>query len=347
MESPEYIKTSMAAALTLGLKQGRFYRNARLYCINLLLTYADGCTARCAYCGLNRIRPGTYEKKSFIRVDWPIYPTREIVDRMAKLRHRIERVCISMITHKRAMEDLNKVAAMIRKTVDIPVSALITPTILTKPDLVEIKRAGVDKIGIAIDLATEELFERYRGPVHNWDQYWSLFSDALEVFGSRMVGSHFMVGMGETEEEMTTAIQRIYDMGGLTHLFSFFPEEHSQLASHPQPPIDQYRRIQLARYIIDEGIAHASQMKFDGNGVITDFGVPDEKLEEIIDGGFAFMTSGCTGEDGAVACNRPFANSLPGPDFRNFPFVPNQEDVARVRKELSGPVVSSSSEKAT
>jgi len=43
MESPEYLRMSLAAALTLGLKNGSFYRGARLYCINLLLTYKRGC----------------------------------------------------------------------------------------------------------------------------------------------------------------------------------------------------------------------------------------------------------------------------------------------------------------
>ena len=68
MESPEYLRMSLAAAMTLGFKQGLFYRNARLYCINLLLTYTEGCAARCAYCGLSKKRPGTYSRKSFIRV---------------------------------------------------------------------------------------------------------------------------------------------------------------------------------------------------------------------------------------------------------------------------------------
>jgi biotin synthase len=40
--SPEQLQMSLAAAMTLGLKQGIFYRNARLYCLNLLLTYPDG-----------------------------------------------------------------------------------------------------------------------------------------------------------------------------------------------------------------------------------------------------------------------------------------------------------------
>ena len=67
-ESPAYLRMSLAAAMTLGIKKGLFYRNAKLYCINLLLTYPSGCAARCAYCGLSNKREGEYEKKSFIRV---------------------------------------------------------------------------------------------------------------------------------------------------------------------------------------------------------------------------------------------------------------------------------------
>ena len=51
-ESPHAVRMSLAAAMTLGFKKGLFYRNARLYCINLLLTYQQGCAAKCAYCGL-------------------------------------------------------------------------------------------------------------------------------------------------------------------------------------------------------------------------------------------------------------------------------------------------------
>ena len=61
-----------------------------------------------------------------------------------------------------------------------------------------------------------------------------------------------MVGMGETEREMVAAIQTIRDMGGWTHLFSFFPEADSVMSNHPMPQMDHYRRIQLARYLIDE-----------------------------------------------------------------------------------------------
>lgn len=53
-ESPEVLRMSLAAAMTLDFAPGSFYRNACLGCINLLLTYRSGCAARCAYCGLSR-----------------------------------------------------------------------------------------------------------------------------------------------------------------------------------------------------------------------------------------------------------------------------------------------------
>jgi len=334
MESPKYIKTSMAAAMTLGLKQGKFYRNAKLYCINLLLTYSNGCVGRCGYCGLNRKRPGKFEKKSFIRVDWPTYETKEVVNRMNEHRKNIERVCISMVTNKRAKNDVLVLTKTILDSIDIPVSALITPTLLTKDDLKDLKESGVERLGIAIDLATEKLFTKFRGPVHKWEKYWSLFKEGLEVFGERMIGSHFMVGMGETEKQMTLAIQKIYDIGGLTHLFSFFPEPNSELAHHPQPPIDQYRRIQLAGFLIDQGISNTFRMEFDENERIIGYGIDNENLENTINSGIPFMTSGCPGKDSMVACNRPFANSLPGPNFRNFPFIPTKKDIERVKDEF-------------
>ncbi len=56
MTSPEYVQLSTAAALTLGLMPGSMYNCACTRCLNLLLTYPEGCRANCAYCGLARHR---------------------------------------------------------------------------------------------------------------------------------------------------------------------------------------------------------------------------------------------------------------------------------------------------
>jgi biotin synthase len=338
-ESPGYLRMSLAAAMTLGFKSGLFYRDARLHCINLLLTYNAGCAARCAYCGLSNERSGKHHEKSFIRVPWPAYRTDEIIQRIADRQQRVKRICISQITNKRSIGDSLVLCRILRSSFDIPVSLLISPTIVGRGDLVEFKTAGADKIGVAIDLATPELFDRYlgggvKGP-HRWDTYLHRLAEAIEIFGTRNAGSHFVTGMGETEEQMVAAIQYVQEMGGWTHLFSFFPEKGSQMVHHPMPALDHYRRIQLARYLIDENLSHAGRFRYDEEKKIVDFGVSTETLEAVITTGEPFRTSGCQGYDGQVACNRPFANSRPGPEMRNYPFPPTTSDIELIRGQLS------------
>jgi biotin synthase len=339
-ESPDYVRLSLAGDMTLGYREGLFYRNARMKCINLLLTYREGCHANCAYCGLARFRTGTWEEKSFIHVAWPIRLLSDIVTRIESNRHIVKRVCISMLTNRKCIEDTREVTRRIRASSNVPVALLISPSIVRSKDLQDFKSCGADKIGIAIDLATETLFSRYRGRnvrgPHRWERYWECFRDALDIFGERHVGAHFMVGMGETEKEMITAIQKIRNLGGVSHLFSFFPEKGSAMASHPQPPMGQYRRIQLGRYLIDEGISRAVDMMFGENDRIVDFGISSRTMEQLLSSCDAFETSGCLdGEGKEVACNRPFGNSLPGIETqRNYPFHPNEEEKEMIRSQL-------------
>lgn len=336
--SPDHVRMSLAAAMTLDLVPGLFYRNARLGCINLLLTYPEGCGANCAYCGLSNAREGDYEEKSFIRVSWEVWALDEVIGRMVEREKHLGRACVSMVTHPQAPADMAEVVGRIRARSAIPISVLITPTILTRDDLVDMKEAGTDRVGIAIDAARPDIFDEMRGSgvggPHEWDRYWSFFDEAVEVFGHGMVGSHFMVGLGETEREMAEAMQRVRDVGGVTHLFSFYAEPETRLTDHPQPSMGQYRRMQLARYLIDEDLDRADRFGYDDAGVLTSYGLSCEELQRIAATGEPFMTSGCPGEDGCVACNRPYANSLPGPDIRNFPFRPNEEDVEKVLAEL-------------
>jgi lipoyl synthase len=341
-QSPDYMRISLAAAMTLGYEPGVFFRGARLHCVNLLLTYAEGCRGRCAYCGLSAQRPGAGKGKSFIRVQWPAYPLADIIHRISCRQEAVKRICISMITRRRAVADTVAVCARLRSSFYIPVSLLITPTLLGDGDLERFKAAGADKIGVAVDLATPALFDRYRGSgvqgPHQWDVYWECFKRAVDVFGKGNAGVHFLVGMGETEQEMCASIQRARDMEGRTHLFSFFPEHGSAVAEHPRPSMVTYRYIQFARYLIDQGITRADRFAFDLQGRIMDFGLPAADMVRIVASGEPFRTSGCAGYDGEVACNRPFANSRPGPHLRNYPFPPTAEDIDRIRLQMGGRV---------
>jgi biotin synthase len=338
-ESPEYVRTSLAAAITLGLVKGRIFRGAKLYCLNLLLTYGDGCVGRCAYCGLSRAREtvGTWNEQSFIRVDWPVVSLDEIINMMScESCSHVERICISMITNWRAPKDTIRIVRRIREKTDA-ISVLIAPTIVDENWLREVKWAGADKVGIAVDAATSKLFQRLRSP-HKLERYWRTVEAAVQTFGRHNVGIHLIVGLGETEKDMIETIQKAHRIGALAHLFSFFPEEGSLMQEHKQPPIGSYRRVQLARYLINKNLTTTDKMKFDGDEKLLDFGVGSDILNEITDSGLPFMTSGCSTKKRENACNRPFSDSTPYQayigEMRNFPFEPDEKDVIIIKKQL-------------
>ncbi len=334
-ESPQYVQTSLAGAICLGLERGRFMPHTRCGCLNLLLTYGSACRACCSYCGLARNRQAD-TSSTFIRVKWPAYALDDILQRMGKSSHPFRRVCVSMITHSRALPDTCSIIAQVRKSTGLPVSGLLAPTVMKGiKDLQAIREAGADQVGIAIDAATEDLFSQHRGAgvggPHRWEHFWRAVADAVQVFGPYAVGVHLIVGLGESEQEMVAAISRAYQLGAMTHLFSFFPEAGSLLESWPQPGLGAYRRVQLARYLINEGIIGERMVEYSPQGQIVGFGVD---IEPYVGKGIPFMTSGCPGEDGLVACNRPFGNERASEAMRNYPFLPQAGDIEKIRLQI-------------
>jgi len=336
LESPEVIQTSLAAAMTLGLKRGTFYRNAQLTCLNLLLTYQEGCQGRCGYCGLEQKRSEKTKGTTFIRVAWPTYSFDLILERTKEYQNSLKRICLSMITHKRAFEDSLKLVSRLHREVDLPISILCAPTLIqTTEDLQKLKEAGADQLGVSIDTATAEIFQKYRGKgvrgPHRWDHYWEILSKGVTVFGQGQVSVHLIVGLGESEQEMIMTFQQVHDLGAVVHLFSFYPEPGSALAEKAAPSLGRYRRMQLARYLIINDLANAKTMRFNSSEQVYDFGI---NVEPFVASGQPFRTSGCPGKDGETACNRPYGNERPGITLANYPFMPNMLDVEQIRGEL-------------
>lgn len=94
---------------------------------------------------------------------WRAYALDDVVAACAAAPPHVERVCISMITRPEARQDTLEVCRRVRAGCDLPVSLLIAPTLLKRDNLLEMKDAGADRIGVAIDAATPELFAKYRG----------------------------------------------------------------------------------------------------------------------------------------------------------------------------------------
>ena len=350
MKSPEYVQMSTAAAITLGIMGGRMHRCECTRCLNLLLTYPEGCRANCAYCGLAQHREADrdYADRNFIRVDWPAVPMAEIVDIVAQDPENspFHRMCISMITHPRSEQDTFDVLQQWTNKIHpdaIPISILSNPTTMTRDDVRKTKDLGADIFTVALDAATPEVFDRTRGKgvqsPHKWSKYWEILEDARDIFGPEKFGAHIIVGMGETEYEVLDLVQKLVDIGGHSHMFCFFPEDGSLMDHLPATPRDQWRRVQLARYLIDYRGVRIDHMSFDDKGRVTGYGIPESELSDVIEAGIAFRTSGCPGkfQEDISACDRPYGDSPPS-NIASYPFQPEKKDIKQIRKQLDIPV---------
>lgn len=136
-------------------------------------------------------------------------------------------MCVASITNPKAVNAEVEVVRRVHKEVGIPISALITPTLFNEGSMKELRSAGVERIGIAIDCATERLFDLLRGRnargPHRWGRYLEGVTEAVEVLGKGRVGIHLIVGLGETEEEAVKLIQWAHDVGAETHPLLILP----------------------------------------------------------------------------------------------------------------------------
>ena len=346
MRSPEYVQMSTAAAITLGLVPGRMHRTACTHCLNLLVTYPEGCRANCAYCGLARHREEArdYADRNFIRVDWPTARYDEVIERVKSGgdKGQFERMCISMITHPESNADTYVLLEKwVREVPGVPVSILSNPTTLERDDLMRMRDMGAEIFTVALDAVTPAIFDRTRGKgvdsPHKYEKYWEALEWAAEVFGPERFGAHLICGMGETEREILEVCQRVKDRGGHNHMFAFFPERGSLMEDWPAVDRGQWRRVQLARFVVDFCNGRVEDMRFDAAGRVVDFGVAPDDLDALIATGKPFRTSGCPGKDDdqVSACNRPYGDSSPT-DILSFPFAPAAEDVAVVRRQMAG-----------
>jgi biotin synthase len=339
MQSPDWVRISHASALALGFRSGRFTRPLDFGGINLLLSYDDGCLSDCGYCGLARSRAGDYADKSFIRVEWPLVETDALVERMAEREARLTRLCISMVTHGSAYRDTLDLARRIRARVRTPLSILVAPPTLDAARLAALRDAGVDMIGIGLDAVTEQLFRSLRGDVPrgglDWSQYWRTVEQARETFGPWKVNCHTLVGLGESDRDLLALFDRLLGRQIFSYLFCFNPEPDSRMAAHPKSAIKRWRRVQLAKFLLEEVGLPPGAFGFDAAGALASIAAPRALVDDAVDAGWAFMTNGCPGEAGEPGCTRPMGSWRASEAPRDFPYRPGAAEVAAIRAELA------------
>ncbi|MGO9971540.1 MAG: radical SAM protein [Solirubrobacteraceae bacterium] len=337
-ESPQWVRISYASALALRFVSGRFTRAMEFGGVNLLLSYDRGCLSDCGYCGLARNRPGDWAQRSFIRVQWPLVETGELVRRLARHQDRVTRLCISMVTHGRAYADTLDIAARVTGSVRAPLSVLVAPPTLDAHRLAALREAGVEMIGIGLDAVTEDLFRSLRTDVPNgalsWAQYWRTVEQAREIFGPWRVNCHVLVGLGESDSDLIAMFAALLDRQVYSYLFCFNPEPDSRMADCQRTPLRRWRRIQLAKLLLEERGLDPAAFRFDDDGALAAIHVPRALVDAVISDGHAFMTNGCASAGGEPGCTRPMGSWRASETPRDFPWRPTRAELLEIAAAL-------------
>jgi len=329
LKIPKTIRVSVGSAIVLNLIHGKL---DALPTTAYLLTYRSGkCSANCGFCPQAKTSKSRADMLS--RVTWPPFPIERVlsgIEDAVKKKETIKRVCIQALNYPTVLKDILNLVNEIRVRVAVPISVSCQP--LQPKEMQELMEAGVDRISIPLDAATEELFNKVKGPLaggpYLWEKQREALRNAVQIFGKGRVGTHFIVGLGETEKEMVEAIQWCVNLGVYPGLFAFTPVSGTALENQPQPPLSQYRRLQLTHHLITKGLVRCENMSFDGDGRLTDFGVSTKQLRKVIRDGSPFVTSGCPD------CNRPYYNERPGGPLYNYPRQPLPKEIVEIKKQI-------------
>jgi biotin synthase-related radical SAM superfamily protein len=324
---PNRVRVSIGTASVLGLLK---YRLSVPPTTAYLMTYTEGsCLANCSFCA--QARDHQSDKDRLSRVEWPDYPLDRVIEGFRDPALPVlERVCVQVINYPGFLDDTVSLVRLMREETGLPVSVDTCP--VDRESLVRLHEAGAEMVSIPLDGATQEIFDEIKGAgvkgPYRWENHMEALEAAVEVFGEGNVGSNLIVGLGETEREAATLIQRLHDMKVKTVLFAFTPLPGTRLGDLPPPRMGEYRRIQAARHLIVNGHAILDDLSFDEEGKLTGYGVD---LEPVLGDGVAFMTTGCPG------CNRPFYNERPSGPFYNYPRPLTEEEVGTILEDLNGP----------
>ncbi|MGA3060044.1 MAG: radical SAM protein [Candidatus Bathyarchaeia archaeon] len=325
---PEQIRVSLGTAIVLELLRGKLDAEPTTA---YLMTYKDGkCSANCSFCPQARGSKSKIELLS--RVSWPTFLTINVLTAIGTTARqgKIKRVCIQALNYTSVFAHLEALVREIKKQSTVPVSVSCQP--LNAFNIKLLAKAGVDRLGIPLDTATEALFDKIKGKgtgsSYDWENQFCLLAEALSVFGEGNVSTHLIVGLGETEKEAAKIIQKCIDMRVLTGLFAFTPISGTILENNFQPPLESYRRVQLLRFLMANGLVRYEDMHFTNDGKITNFGIASKGLKRIIKDGTPFLTCGCPD------CNRPFYNEKPSGPIYNYPRKISQVEIKKIEKQL-------------
>ena len=230
----------------------------------IYLMVGERCMYDCAYCSQAANSKSSVEQLS--RVVWPVVELQELKAAIKDTPSLIKRVCFQVVNSRGFLEDVLFFIRNIKDVSSLPVSVSIRVNRIE--DLEKLFDAGVERVGVALDVATETTFSKYRGG--DFKKTVDLILHAGELFKGRIT-THIIVGMGETDRELYGVMKKMFNNGITVGLFAFTPVKGTCLEGEIPPSLMRYRRIQLMRYLLSKGIEFLPE--FDEGGDLVSMNV--------------------------------------------------------------------------
>ena len=301
-----------------------------------IMTYKEGhCIANCGFCPQARESKSSIEKLS--RITWPVFPFKEFLTKLTYMppSKKFKRICVQTLNYKENFKDLREIITQIKKNSNISISVAIPP--MSKEKIKELYVMGVQRVGIALDGATSEIFDKIKGKgvkgPYFWEHHMECLKYALEIFPEGSITTHVIVGLGESEKDILKLIKNLKELDVLVSLFAFTPIKGTRLENLPQPELSKFRKVQLSRYLILEEDKEIQDFAFNQEGSLVNINISKQKLKNIIDDTDAFLTSGCPG------CNRPYYTSRPSGPIYNYPRNLREKEKEEIYKLLEKYVI--------
>jgi len=254
----------------------------------------DGkCMYNCSYC--THSRDSKADNSFLSRVTWKLIE----LDAIESISSKFKRVCIQTVNYKGYLKDIIRLIEYIKsvtseKSNEFLIS--VSTRVKDKSEVDVLMGLGISDLGIAIDVATERLHQKFRS--------WSLeYALSLIEYGAKKypgkITTHIIVGLGENDRELYDIFLKMKELNVKVALFAFTPVKGTKLENHTPPSLERYRKIQLLRYLMFESTKEPELTFGESNNIL------EIRYDESIDISKAFMTSGCT------HCTRPYYNDSP------------------------------------
>jgi len=293
------------------------------------LMLGERCASDCAFCSQARSSQGRDGMLS--RVIWPQFAEDDVCQACAAAHERgaIGRACFQVTMGPDAIQRTRAAVGRLAGCSSVPICASVMPRDLD--DVTALLEAGAERVTIALDAATDSVYRQVKSG--SFARVVALLEAAAAAHPGR-IGTHLIVGLGETERDLAARVQWALDRGIMVALFAFTPVRGTAMADVPPPPLASYRRLQVARWLMVHGHARFEDLAYSDDGRITALGVPPDALAAFLADGAAFRTSGCPD------CNRPYYNERPGGVMYNYPqpLTPDEarREVAALLAHLDG-----------